>query len=53
MAGDEPESWKSVWARNGYDCEAVFTGTAAYPEMVAIWLDHLRAAMAPWESRQG
>jgi sirohydrochlorin cobaltochelatase len=53
MAGVEPDSWKSVLAQNGYDCEPVFTGTAEYPEMVAIWLDHLRAAMAPLESRHG
>lgn len=44
MAGDEPDSWKSILAKNGYRCEIVMKGTGDYPEIVDIWLDHLQAA---------
>jgi sirohydrochlorin cobaltochelatase len=46
MAGDEQDSWKSVLNRNGYQCEPVLKGTADYPEIVAVWLDHLRTVLA-------
>ena len=46
MAGDEPESWKSVLIRNGYQCESILKGTADYPEIVEVWLDHLRIVLA-------
>ncbi len=46
MAGEEPDSWKSVLEKRGYKCEAVLKGTAEYPEIVDVWLDHLRTAMA-------
>jgi len=41
MVGEEPDSWKSVLTRNGLTCEAIMSGTAEYPEIVKIWLDHL------------
>ena len=43
MAGDEPDSWKSILTREGFTCESMLKGTAEYPEIVAVWLDHLRA----------
>ena len=46
MAGDEPESWKSILTRNGYQCESILKGTADYPEIVEVWLDHLRTVLA-------
>jgi sirohydrochlorin cobaltochelatase len=46
MASDDPASWKSVLTHHGYHCEVVLKGTAEYPEMVEIWLDHLRAVVA-------
>jgi sirohydrochlorin cobaltochelatase len=46
MAGDEPDSWKSILTRNGYQCETILKGTADYPEIVAVWLDHLRTVLA-------
>ena len=46
MMGDEPESWKSVLSRNGVACEATLTGIAEYPEIVEVWLDHLRETYA-------
>jgi sirohydrochlorin cobaltochelatase len=49
MAGNEPDSWKSVLTKNGYVCETVLKGTAEYPEIVDVWLDHLRVALAHFE----
>lgn len=49
MAGDEPESWKSVLKKNGFATEAVLKGTIENPEVVDIWLDHLKAAVAQLE----
>jgi sirohydrochlorin cobaltochelatase len=46
MAGDEPDSWKSVLTGEGFTCEIIMTGTAEYPEIVQIWLDHLRDVYA-------
>ncbi len=46
MAGDEPESWKSILTRNGYQCESILKGTADYPEIVEVWLDHLRTVLS-------
>jgi sirohydrochlorin cobaltochelatase len=46
MVGDEPDSWKSVLTQAGYQCEPVLKGTADYPEIVAVWLDHLRTVLA-------
>lgn len=42
MAGNESESWKSVLEKNGFVCEVVLKGTAEYPGIVNVWLDHLR-----------
>jgi sirohydrochlorin cobaltochelatase len=42
MAGDEPDSWKSTLVKKGYECEVVMKGTVEYPEIVEVWLDHLR-----------
>jgi sirohydrochlorin cobaltochelatase len=44
MAGDRPDSWKSILTKNGYQCEITIKGTGEYPEIVDVWLDHLRAA---------
>ncbi len=46
LTGDEPDSWKSILTQNGYQCEPVLKGTADYPEIVTMWLDHLRAVLA-------
>lgn len=46
MAGDSPESWKSILGEHGISSEAVLNGIAEYPEIVDIWLDHLRAALS-------
>ena len=45
MAGEGPESWKSVLTRSGYESVPVLQGTAECPEILDIWLDHLREAI--------
>ena len=45
MAGDEPDSWKSVLTKEGIECRLVVQGIAAYPEIVEIWLAHLQIAL--------
>ena len=42
MAGTEPDSWKSILSQQGLTCETVLTGLGEYPEVVQIWVDHLR-----------
>lgn len=44
MAGDDPDSWKSILKKNGYACEVVLKGTIENPEIVDIWLKHLNIA---------
>jgi len=46
MAGEEPDSWKSILTQAGYTCETILKGTADYPEIVAVWLDHLRTVLS-------
>jgi sirohydrochlorin cobaltochelatase len=45
MAGDKPDSWKSILGKEGFTCEAVLKGTAEYPEIVDIWVDHLHSVL--------
>lgn len=45
MAGDKPDSWKSVLGKEGITCEAVLKGTAEVPEIVNIWVEHLRSVL--------
>ncbi|WP_027186462.1 sirohydrochlorin cobaltochelatase [Desulfovibrio inopinatus] len=44
MAGDEPDSWKSILDKNGITSVPVLTGLADYDQLVAIWVDHLKTA---------
>jgi len=46
MAGDKSDSWKSVLLKHGFECEISMVGTAEYPQIVEIWIDHLREAIA-------
>lgn len=45
MAGDSPDSWKSILSSKGFSCEPVFKGMGEIPEIVNIWLDHLKAVL--------
>lgn len=49
MAGDSSESWKSMLSQKGIISENIMTGIAEYPEIVDIWLDHLREALGRLE----
>ncbi|WP_320007793.1 sirohydrochlorin cobaltochelatase [Maridesulfovibrio sp.] len=44
MAGDEDDSWKSELTKEGYKCVPVLKGTAEFPQVVEIWVDHLKVA---------
>ncbi len=44
MAGDEADSWKSELTKDGYKCVSVLKGTAEFPQVVDIWVDHLKVA---------
>ena len=46
LAGDEPDSWKSVLTKAGIECIPVLKGTAEFDAMVDIWIAHLKAAVA-------
>ena len=45
MAGEEPDSWKSILEKEGFKCEIVMKGTAEYDNMIDIWMGHLNDAM--------
>lgn len=45
MAGDSPDSWKSVLTSKGFSCESVLKGMAENPDIVNIWLDHLKQVL--------
>ena len=46
MAGDAPQSWKSVLTAKGFTCEAILNGMAENPEIVDVWLHHLKSAFS-------
>ncbi len=46
MAGSEDDSWKSVLTKAGINCSVILKGTAEYDNMVNIWIEHLKVAMA-------
>jgi sirohydrochlorin cobaltochelatase len=46
MAGDEEDSWKSILTGKGFKCEPILKGTAEVPEIVDVWLDHLKSAFS-------
>jgi sirohydrochlorin cobaltochelatase len=45
MAGDEDDSWKSIFTKAGIACVPVLKGTAEYDDFVAIWVDHIRGPL--------
>ncbi|MGD9505240.1 MAG: sirohydrochlorin cobaltochelatase [Syntrophobacteraceae bacterium] len=46
MAGSEPDSWKSVLEKKGFACTPIMKGTVEYPEVIDIWIEHLKGVMA-------
>jgi sirohydrochlorin cobaltochelatase len=49
MAGDEADSWKSVFTKAGIACVPVMKGTAEYDDFLAIWVDHIRGPLKHFE----
>jgi len=41
MAGDEDDSWKSIFTKAGISCMPILKGTAEFDVFVDIWVDHL------------
>lgn len=46
MAGDEPDSWKSILAAAGIETESVIKGTAEFDNIVDIWVGHLNGVFS-------
>ncbi len=45
LAGEQEDSWKSVFEREGYEVSCVLRGLGEYPEIRKIFLDHVRKAL--------
>jgi len=45
MAGDDDDSWKSVFEKNGIEVTPVIEGLGMNPEWVKIYIDHLKDAV--------
>ncbi len=46
MAGDEEDSWKSIFTNAGYEVECVLEGLGQVPEIQQIYVEHAQAAIA-------
>ena len=46
MSGDEEDSWKSIFTREGYEVECVLRGMGEYQGVRQIILDHLGATIS-------
>ena len=46
MAGDEEDSWKSIFTRAGIEPVPVLKGTADYDAFVDIWVTHIAGPLA-------
>ena len=46
MAGDEDDSWKSVFEKEGFEVECVLEGMGEVPAIQAIYADHVKDAIA-------
>jgi sirohydrochlorin cobaltochelatase len=51
MAGDEPDSWKSILKEQGIEANAILKGLGENPEVMDIWLDHLKTALSELNAR--
>ncbi len=50
MAGDDEKSWVSILTKMGIESIPILKGTAEYDNVVDIWVDHLRVALAHFRS---
>jgi sirohydrochlorin cobaltochelatase len=46
MAGDEEDSWKSIFQGAGYEVECVLEGLGQLPAVRSLFVEHTREAMA-------
>ncbi len=46
MAGDEEDSWKSVFTKEGFEVECVLKGLGEFTEIQNIYVDHVKTAIA-------
>ena len=44
MAGDEEDSWKTVFEAAGYEVECILRGLGSFPEIQQLLVEHARAA---------
>lgn len=49
MAGDEDDSWKSIFTKAGIQCVPILKGTAEYPDFVDIWVSHIRGPLSHFD----
>ncbi|MBI4963417.1 MAG: sirohydrochlorin cobaltochelatase [Desulfomonile tiedjei] len=49
MCGDEQDSWRSILRKNGMEVECILKGTAEIPEVVDVWIDHMKKAFSNFE----
>ncbi|MDM8523526.1 sirohydrochlorin cobaltochelatase [Desulfococcaceae bacterium HSG8] len=49
MAGDEEDSWKSVFTKAGIQCIPVLKGTAEYDPFVDIWVGHINGPLSHFQ----
>jgi len=49
MAGDEADSWKSIFTQAGIQCVPILKGTAEYDVFVDIWVDHLKGSLSHFD----
>ena len=49
MAGDEEDSWKSIFTEAGIKCIPVLKGTAEFDSFVDIWVDHLGGPLSHFD----
>lgn len=45
MAGDKPESWKTILEAEGYEVRPILKGLAEYNEIVRVWISHLKDSL--------
>jgi sirohydrochlorin cobaltochelatase len=45
LAGDEDDSWKSLFKKAGIETKCILKGSAEFDEIANIWLDHLQFAL--------
>ena len=49
MAGDEEDSWKSIFTKAGIDCVPILKGTAEFDSFIDIWVDHVRGPLSHFD----